>query len=430
MAKKKVKWCAIQPLTGGMYLGAEKAIGHPAEFILTYPGNGDPVISKKTGELVGGGNEYHLMKYLEKVNRRPEYKVFKRKAFQNDDDMNPEIMNHDYWTINPDKELDYSNMDLVVAVPVCSGLSTATIGSDEAKEARNCNMVWISKYALRVIQPNVYIFENAPTFMGARGDRVRMQLEALAKETGYSIVYYRTDTQYHDNCQKRKRTFIIFYKKDFAPQMDFEHIETDYKEYFSRIPKDATQQEPLDFNVVNYVNMFCMQYLQEKFGDNWRDSVENIFQYIIKNKLFNDVLKFVDNSKTATDKQKEQMHHFVSHVTAKMEMNKGFYHALPFIPRDGKLPAVMFKMMQSCMHPEEDRLLSIRECLHLMGHPSDFELLGQPLREYPKIGQNVPVRTAYWIVFEALRSFNKENDLEEKKKIRFFDNIKQVENNY
>ena len=32
-----IKWAAIQPLTGGMYLGAEEAIGHPAEFILSYP---------------------------------------------------------------------------------------------------------------------------------------------------------------------------------------------------------------------------------------------------------------------------------------------------------------------------------------------------------------------------------------------------------
>ena len=31
MRDKKIKWCAIQPLTGGMYLGTEKAVGCPAE---------------------------------------------------------------------------------------------------------------------------------------------------------------------------------------------------------------------------------------------------------------------------------------------------------------------------------------------------------------------------------------------------------------
>ena len=83
---KKIKWCAIQPLTGGMYLGAEKALGCPAEFILSYPGFGDEHYDKKTNELVSAGNEYNLMKYLDKVGRRPEYKVFNRKPFQNDTD--------------------------------------------------------------------------------------------------------------------------------------------------------------------------------------------------------------------------------------------------------------------------------------------------------------------------------------------------------
>lgn len=427
--EKKIKWCAIQPLTGGMYLGTEKAVGCPAEFILSYPGVGDPIIDKKTKELSGGGNEFHLMSYLDKVGRRPEYKIFNRQMFQNDDDMNPEILNS-RWTINEDKPLDYSNMDLVVAVPVCSGLSTATIGTQEAKDARNCNMLWISKYALRVINPNIYIFENAPTFMGARGEGLRKQFEKLAEETGYSIIYYRTDTQNHDNCQKRKRTFIIFFKKDFAPSMGFEKIETDYDEYFARIPKDATQQIPLDFNIVNCVNLFCIEYLKSKFGEDWRNSITNIFDYIIKNKLFDEVMEYINNKSNASDKQKEVMNHFFEHVQYKLSINRGFYHALPYIPRDGKLPAVMFKMMQSVLHPHEDRLLTIRECLHLMGHPHDFELLGNILREYPKIGQNVPVRTAYWIVSEALRAYDRDNDLEEIKKVRFFDNIKQLEQEY
>lgn len=426
---QNLKWCAIQPLTGGMYLGTEKAIGHPAEFILSYPGVGEPIIDKKTGELSGGGNEFHLMSYLDKVGRRPEYKVFNRQMFQNDDDMNPEILNT-RWTLNEDKPLDYSNMDLVVAVPVCSGLSTATIGTQEAKDARNCNMLWISKYALKVIQPKIYIFENAPTFMGARGDELRKKFETLAEEVGYSIIYYKTDTQNHDNCQKRKRTFIIFFKKDYSPLMNFEKIETDYDEYFARIPKDATQQIALDFNVVNCVNLFCIKYLKSKFGEDWRNCITNIFEYIIKNKLFNEVMDFINNESDATDRQKEVMNHFFEHVQYKLSLNRGFYHALPYIPRDGKLPAVMFKMMQSVLHPHEDRLLTIRECLHLMGHPHDYELLGNILREYPKIGQNVPVRTAYWIVSEALRAYDRENDLDEPKKVRFFDNIKQKEIEY
>jgi len=430
---KKIKWCAIQPLTGGMYLGAEKAVGCPAEFIISYPGIGDPHKDKE-GNLVGAGNEYHLMTYLDKVGRRPEYKVFNRNIFQNDDDMNPELLNHDLWTKNPDAQLDYSNMDLVVAVPVCAGLSTATNGSQEAKETRNCNMIWISKYALRVIKPNVYIFENAPTFMGARGEYIRVQLEALAKETGYTIGYYRTDTKLHDNCQTRKRTFIAFYKKDYAPQMGFENIQTNIAEYFGRIPEDKRNPDTeLDMEYVNPVNYFIISYLKERFGDNWRQEVNyNVFKYIIENKLWGEVLDYTNNRASyKIEKRREYMNHFVEHFNFKTSQGKGVYHSLPnLLKNDGTCPAVMFKMVQSCLHPDKDRLLNMRELMHLMGLPHEFEMQGEPLKTYAQIGQNVPVRTAQWIVSEALRAFERDNDLEEKKAVRFFDNTKGQEVKY
>jgi site-specific DNA-cytosine methylase len=90
----------------------------------------------------------------------------------------------------------------------------------------------------------------------------------------------------------------------------------------------------------------------------------------------------------------------------------------------------MFKMVQSCIHPDFDRLLNIRELLHLMGLPNDFDLQGNKYRGYNQIGQNVPVRTAQWIISEALRSYDKPNDLTENKKVRFFDNIKEKEIEY
>ena len=34
----KIRWGAIQPLTGGMYIGTEQAIGNKAEWIISFPG--------------------------------------------------------------------------------------------------------------------------------------------------------------------------------------------------------------------------------------------------------------------------------------------------------------------------------------------------------------------------------------------------------
>jgi len=427
---KNIKWCAIQPLTGGMYLGAEKSIGHPAEFILSFPSIGDPKI--KDDKVISAGNEYNLMTYLKKVNRNPEYRVIQRDMFQYDDDMNPEIRPHNLWSLDPDKKLDYSNMDVCVAVPVCSGLSTATIGKEEAKNTRNCNMLWISKYVLSVIKPKIYIFENAPTFMGTRGDYIRRELEYMALCLGYSINYYKTDTLYHDNCQTRKRTFIIFYNKPFAPRMEFESITTNYDEYFARIPDDATQKETLSLEDINSVNYYCIEYVKNKFGNEWRKNVDyDLWKYLVKNDLFDEVDNYTHDNELGKENHRKFLTHFINHYKYKTSIGRGVYHALPNILYDHKpIPAVMFKMVQSIIHPYEDRPLNIRELLHLMGMPHDYELQGDVMKEYPKIGQNVPVRTAYWIVSEAMRAYDRDNDLKNTKRVRYFNNIKKKEEPY
>ena len=184
MINEKLRWASIQPLTGGMYLGAEEAIGHPAEFILSYKGLSNVKYDKSGENIVDAGNEYNLLEYLKKHNRCPKYYQLHKGMFDMDlENMNPEIY--------LDDELEtpsYDNLDLVVAVPVCSGLSMVTTATDDTKNARNCNMLWISKYTLSVIKPKIYIFENAPTFMGVRGTELRTQFEEMAMELGYSIL--------------------------------------------------------------------------------------------------------------------------------------------------------------------------------------------------------------------------------------------------
>ena len=87
---ENIKYIGLQMLTGGMYFGAEAAIGHPAECMISYPGFDS--VSMNEGKIIRAGNEYHLIKYLEKKNRMVPYYQFDRKPFQSDMDMNPKIL--------------------------------------------------------------------------------------------------------------------------------------------------------------------------------------------------------------------------------------------------------------------------------------------------------------------------------------------------
>jgi len=427
IGKEKIRWCAIQPLTGGMYLGTEKYVGHPAEFILSFKGLGDAKYDKE-GNFVSCSNEYHLMKYLDNVGRRPEYKIIDKPMFEDSIEINPKIIDSDTWTLNPGKDVDFTNMDLVVAVPVCSGLSTATRGNEDTLWEKNCNMIWICRYVLGTIKPKIYIFENAPTLMSERGEQVRLLLETFARENGYSIAYYKTDTLYHDNCQSRKRTFIIFYKRNECPDMEYEHNQAGLKEYFDRIPEDAPQNEPIDIFKINPVTgWFPIRYCKEKLGDDWKEIVgHNVFQWIVKNDKVEDMKDFIRES-DVDDKLKERSLKWFDHFDRKTKMGMGVYASLPYIPIT-HTPAVMFKSMVSLINPWEDRFCSIREFLHLMGMPHDFILQGDYIKQFAQIGQNVPARTAYWIVKDAVESFD--NESSNHKSIRFFNNIKEKEEVY
>lgn len=418
---KEIKWAAIQPLTGGMYFGAEAAIGHPAEYILSYPGFGDEKRDKE-GNVVTAGNEYSLMTYLKQHDRNPNYACFNRAAFQNDNDMNPEII-ESQWTKDIEFFKNISNlrgMDVIVAVPVCAGLSSATRASQETMDVRNCNMVWIAKYVMNVLQPKCYVFENAPTMMSKRGDRVREQCEEIAKECGYSICYYRTDTMYHDNAQKRSRTFIMFFKGVHAPKLDYEDIQVDILPYLARIPENATQQiciKGLPFN-----DDF-IAYATEKLGKDAFSKFNVVTKWIAYNDLYYDFKKWLS----------ERPHHpstdrFIDHVFDKMNMGTGWYDMSCYRSSDNKTHAVIFKTMKSELHPTENRLFTVREMLHLMGMPFDFELQGDVNKEYPKIGQNVPARTAKWIVSQCVKHmYDVKPENENWPSVRVFDNRKKEE---
>ena len=258
----KIKWACIQPLTGGMYLGAEEAIGHPAEFILSFEGL-DSVSLKKDGSVGRVGNENYLKRYLEKHGKMPAYYQIQGGLF----DM---LGREDFKIVKDGEESvpDYTNLDLVAAVPICAGLSTASTGSKEDRERKNTNMKFITSYVLGVIRPKIYVFENAPGLMGDNGAEVRKYLEEAAKENGYSVLYYKTDTNLHYNCQRRLRTFIIFFKhrgdKSVEDPMLFEyqHCKADIIEYFNNIDRTLNPEQP----ETPSFNWIVLDFIRQEYG--------------------------------------------------------------------------------------------------------------------------------------------------------------------
>lgn len=423
-----VRYAVLQPLTGGAYIGCEEAVGHPAEFIISYPGFADPVYNKE-GKIVDAGNEYHLIEYLKKHNRMVPYYTFNRKPFDEISDMSDvKLMKEGVEVDNP----NYSGIDLVVAVPVCSGLSLATLGaSSETLEKKNRNMIFLAKYALNVIKPKVYIFENAPKLSGNSGSHVRKILEEVALESGYDVAFYRTDTRLHDNCQRRPRTFVYFFKKDNAhpgiPLIGFESKQVTIEEFLNRIPKNATHNEPIS---ISEGNKSMLDYIKVVYGDNWRSKATAtalVVEFLQQGKL-DDWCKWVSEQEDISDKTKKGVKKYVDHIHYKESLGKGFFVFSPTVAKNGVMPSAMYKTIPCTLHYKEDRLYTVREWLSAMGMPYDFEMAGDPNRFFARIGQNVPARTMQFIASEAIRIIKNWDTVERNTEfpVILFDNIKQT----
>ena len=420
-----IKWACIQPLTGGMYIGTQEAIGHPAEWILSYDGL-DSVKYDKDENIISASNEYNLLKWLEgrKINV-PYYKIKNRKMF----DSNIYDVDVDIY-LNEDKSIpDYKNIDLVVAVPVCSGLSVSTRAGSMTKESRNCNMLWLAYYTLNVIKPKVYCFENAPTLMTDRGDEVRNQLEDIAYKSGYSVLYYKTDTCLHNNCQRRPRTFVIFIKWGntstpvLPPIFSFENKSVLIPEFFESISKDSPQQDEVKSFIHNYA---VLDFLNHKFGDSWIGKWEsNLVQHLLKEKLGDELNDFIINSSKYSNLEKEKILKYINHIYDKKSLGLNYYSE--DVCYFNKLfPSVQFRSIPNMLHYSGKRFCTIREYLSLMGLPEDFILYGNDLS---KIGQNVPVGTAKFIVSNILNILNNWNYINREtkgnKNVIYQNNIKQ-----
>lgn len=416
-----MKWACLQPLSGGFYFGAELAFGQPAEWIISFPGL-DLDDSKKCP------NEFPVLSYLTKKHKCPPYWQFNGEMF-NIDNIYPEFLNSEFTpkeleTQESKDKLLENQVDVIVGVPVCSGLSAANM-SEQRKDLASCscknnNMKYLTRFTLSRLKPKVYIFENAPALYSNKGTDTRKELNKIAEENNYSITYVKTDTNLHDNVQRRERTFVIFYQDnlDFSSINFIHNTPTSVVEYLkNKIDPKATQN---NISVCKELLQECWDYkfIYNKYGKQWREKVGNssLLQHIIDNNLDNEFYSFYNND--------EKLCHPVKHARNKINQKRGFFDRSHKNISKDHVPVIFFKTVQDIIHSTEDRFYTIREIMTFMGLPQDYEWPWDNINKFAeKIGQNVPVLTARDICLEVKRLLTNPTYKTSHNDIYFYNNI-------
>ena len=349
-----MSYASIVPLIGGETIAMQNAFGKRPEYILSY--------SDFTP------NDNHLIEYY-----------------------NKEVP---YHLINEGKP-DVPSVDVVNTVCPCAGLSSLSTSSS-SDAAANDWMRTSANYILEHIQPKVFWGENAPRLASKMGKPIVKSLREIGKKYGYSFSIYKTKSILHGLSQVRDRTFYFFWKGDKVPRLSFidrkyERIEDAIRKI--KLDKDdpmnvpANKELPTDNPYYKYLleeveGGITHQQFYEKI-DKSIGALEAIESSGVKYRTVAEWMRKKGYDKYA-DKC-ERMHD-------KLESGGNIMRKTTLIPKDyigafvGHLPAWT-------THPDENRYLTIRECLSLMKLPDDFILQGG-VKNLNHICQNVPVTTA------------------------------------
>lgn len=352
----EITWAPLIPLIGGQMLGAEKAFGKPPEAIYSFAGF--------------EANDSHYVNYQQNVKGR-------------------DIKYVDLTEAKPGRQID-----VISGTPPCAALSQLNTGtSAESKGAGCAKNEWMYEVFTRGIDDfnaKAVVVENAPALFTNKGKPVADALYQICKERGYSLSLYKTSTKYHGIPQARDRTFAIGWKSETAPIMNwYKRDRKTFLEHLNEIPEGTLQQDLIIHPKLAEEPYF--QYIQSTTNQDARQVMIDAgritaFNYIMKNGLLDDALDWFE--KTGNEKGVK----LATHAKNKFAMNKGIWDGSVHVFNE-VMNAVIGRNMNDTIHPKEMRSLTIREALHMMGFPHDFELVGG-LPKANHIAQNVPVPTS------------------------------------
>jgi site-specific DNA-cytosine methylase len=346
---------SIVPLIGGETIGSVNAFGNLPDYMMSY----EPFAA----------NDSHIRNYYTEV---------------------------PFYLLDKDEKPSHS-VDVVHSVCPCAGLSQLSHGFGDHNE-NNKWMTITAKYVLGELKPKVFWGENAPGFAGKIGKTVREELRNIGRENGYTMTVYRTKTLLHGGPQIRERSFYFFWKDTKTPLLNYyNRPHTPIEDVLTNI-KSNSQMEPINKKTPSKDDIYYTFILEEIHGG---ISHAEFAQIVEPQKVRNsDVFSYIERmgydykqvgewmAARGLDKEVEKCNYRYE----KLKAGGNIMRRGTIIPKD-HIGAFVGHYPTMLTHPVEDRYITYREAMTIMGLPSDFELLN-PKKSANHICQNVPVQTA------------------------------------
>ncbi|WP_295797918.1 DNA cytosine methyltransferase [uncultured Treponema sp.] len=264
---------------------------------------------------------------------------------------------------------DLKRVDVLIATPPCQGMSVANHKKAENEIIRN-SLVVESIKIIKEVNPKFFIFENVPAFMKTACTDIDGQekpiSQAIESNLGerYSYISRVINFKDYGACSSRQRTLVIGVSREFSDEIS-------PIELFPSIEEEKTLRQVIG----NLKSLSFGEIGKDDFYHAFRTYPEHMRTWIhdlkegesaFDNKDIEKIPHQVKNGQIVINKRKN----------ADKYTRQYWDKVAPCVhTRNDQLAS------QNTIHPQDDRVFSIRELMRMMTIPDSFKWIDKSLDE-------------------------------------------------
>jgi DNA (cytosine-5)-methyltransferase 1 len=310
--------------------------------------------------------------------------------------------------------------DIVVGGPPCQGFSSA--GKRALDDDRN-KLVLAFLRAIEITNPKVFVMENVTGFKTFQNGKIHEEVVNFAKRLGYQVRSAIVLASLSGVPQRRKRFLLVGSKVGsfkFPGELElpndenlFDSNEFSLESFFIQKPEDGKEEWTFNDATSDLPSLKAGEKL-EKYKSAPKNDLQKYFREGSEKPLdhfavghrdyFIELLSYIPQGKSALDPEVQKL------IPEKLRPTSGFKNSYQRIIGDAPSPTITRNFTTpssaNCIHPSQDRALSIREGARCQSFPDWFFFLGTTDEKRLQIGNAVPPLLGKAIGESILNSMN------------------------
>jgi DNA (cytosine-5)-methyltransferase 1 len=310
--------------------------------------------------------------------------------------------------------------DIVVGGPPCQGFSSA--GKRALDDDRN-KLVLAFLRAIEITNPKVFVMENVTGFKTFQNGKIHEEVVNFAKRLGYQVRSAIVLASLSGVPQRRKRFLLVGSKVGtfkFPGELEFpndenlfDSNESSLERFFIQKPEDGKEEWTFNDATSDLPSLKAGEKL-EKYKSAPKNDLQKYFRegsekpsdhFAVGHRdYFIELLSYIPQGKSALDPEVQKL------IPKKLRPTSGFKNSYQRIIGDAPSPTITRNFTTpssaNCIHPSQDRALSIREGARCQSFPDWFFFLGTTDEKRLQIGNAVPPLLGKAIGESILNSMN------------------------